>query len=182
MIRSIFYGLSVIFFSLAILITYKAANNPEDHSSTISLPSEFTLAPAPAYPPSAPSAPFSDIVNNETPLLNHASTPNIIEEAGTAAPQHENQPHVLEEVSQNASDNKPRSPSRTLIVFSGKTFRSGQDVIQDVAYSTIENLIKEINASPGSLILIEGHTDNIPSGESDSDNLEVSARALRHRQ
>lgn len=176
MIRSIFYSLSVVFFSLAILITYKAVKDPGDYSSAISLPPELTMAPTPAYSPPAPPTPFSDIANNETPL---PSTHTVTEETRTAVTQYENPPNISEEMPQNAVDNKPGGQSRTLIIFSGRTFRSGQDVIQDVAYSTIENLVKEINASPGGLILIEGHTDNIPTGKIGSDNLELSARRAK---
>lgn len=176
MIRSIFYSLSVVFISLAILITYKAVKDPGDYSPAISLPPEFTMAPTPAYSPPAPPAPFSDIANNETSL---PSTHTVTEESRTVVTQNENPRNVPEELPQNVVDNKPGGQSRTLIVFSGRTFRSGQDVIQDVAYSTIENLVKEINASPGGLILIEGHTDNIPTGKIGSDNLELSARRAK---
>jgi outer membrane protein OmpA-like peptidoglycan-associated protein len=62
----------------------------------------------------------------------------------------------LESVDTNATDNTPR----TLGVFGGGTFSSGQDVINDIDFSTIENLVKEISASPGSRVIIEGHTDS----------------------
>ncbi|MDV6347288.1 OmpA family protein [Nitrosomonas sp. Is35] len=68
---------------------------------------------------------------------------------------------------------------RTVTVFGGKTFRSGQDVVQDVAYSAIENLVQEIAAFPNSRILIEGHTDNIPTGKSGSDNMDLSLRRAK---
>ncbi|WMJ07479.1 OmpA family protein [Nitrosomonas sp. sh817] len=178
MIRSIFYGLSVIFFSLAILIIYKAVKNPGDHSSPINLPSELALTPEPAYSPPAPPPPFPDLANHESSILDHhTSAPN--NEARIADTQQENQSNAPEAVTQDVIDSKAESQSRTLIVFSGKTFRSGQDVIQDVAYTTIEKLVKEINASPGSLILIEGHTDNIPTGKIDSDNAELSSRRAK---
>lgn len=183
MIRSIFYGLSVIFFSLTILIIYKAVKNPEDHSSSISLPAEIALTPGPAYLPSAapapaPSPPFPNFTDHETPFQDHRS-PAPVEETRIAIAPQEAQSNVLEHMPQDVINNKAESQSRTLIVFGGKTFRSGQDVIQDVAYSTIENLVKEINASPGSLILIEGHTDNIPTGKVGSDNLELSSRRAK---
>ncbi|WP_240142589.1 OmpA family protein [Nitrosomonas oligotropha] len=73
----------------------------------------------------------------------------------------------------------PDTQSRTVTVFGGKTFRSGQDVIQDVAYSAIENLVQEISAFPNSRILIEGHTDNIPTGKSGSDNMDLSLRRAK---
>lgn len=181
MIRSIFYGLSVIFFSLTILIIYKAVKNSENHSSSISLPAEIALTPGPAYsPPTAPASPppFSNFTDHETHSQDHRS-PAPVEETRIAIAPQEAQSNVLEHMPQDVINNKAESQSRTLIVFGGKTFRSGQDVIQDVAYSTIENLVKEINTSPGSLILIEGHTDNIPTGKVDSDNLELSSRRAK---
>ena len=51
---------------------------------------------------------------------------------------------------------------KVLSVFGGGTFRPGQDVINDISFSIIENLIEEISASPNSLVIIEGHTDNTP--------------------
>ena len=184
MIRSIFYGLSVIFFSLATLIIFKAVKNPEDHSSSISLPAEIALTPGPAYSPPAapavpaPSPPFPNFTDHATPSQDHRS-PAPVEETRIATAQQEAQSNVLEQLPQDVINSKAESQSRTLIVFGGKIFRSGQDVIQDVAYSTIENLVKEINASPGSLILIEGHTDNIPTGKVGSDNLELSSRRAK---
>lgn len=181
MIRSIFYGLSVIFFSLTILIIYKAVKNPENHSSSISLPAEIALMPGPAYSSPAaptPSPPLPNFTDHETPFQDHRS-PSPVEETRITIAQQEAQSNVLEHMPQDVINSKAESQSRTLIVFDGKTFRSGQDVIQDVAYSIIENLVKEINASPGSLILIEGHTDNIPTGKVGSDNLELSSRRAK---
>ena len=52
-------------------------------------------------------------------------------------------------------------------------------MIQDVTYSAIEKLVKEITASPNSRVLIEGHTDNIPTGKSGSDNMDLSLRRAK---
>jgi outer membrane protein OmpA-like peptidoglycan-associated protein len=82
---------------------------------------------------------------------------------------------ALESIKTTEVENMPR----TLTVFGGWAFPSGQDAIHDIAFSTIENFIKEISASPGSRVIIEGHTDNIPTGKQHSDNFDLSLRRAR---
>ena len=136
--------------------------------------------PMPAPPVSAPaptpeSAPDTFSYATEDPDSNKALTVGE-EKANT---QFENQPATTDSV---LTDNKTvdtRSQSRTLTIFGGKTFLSGQDIIQDVTYATIENLVKEISSSPDSRILIEGHTDNVPTGKPGSDNMDLSLRRAK---
>ena len=68
------------------------------------------------------------------------------------------------------TENKPR----TLKVFGGGTFRSGADIINDVDFSSIESLVEEISASPNSRVIIEGHTDNRPTGNLSRNNRDLS--------
>lgn len=73
------------------------------------------------------------------------------------------------------TDNGPR----TLAVFDGETFRSGKSTITQTALSTIEKFLGEISASQGSRVIIEGHTDNIPTGKLNIDNKDLSLRRAR---
>ena len=68
------------------------------------------------------------------------------------------------------TQNKPQ----ILAVFDGGAFRSGSDIIEDVPFSTIKNLVEEISATPNTRIIIEGHTDNIPTGKLSRDNMDLS--------
>jgi len=103
----------------------------------------------------------------------------LVEGAEETITQLENQPATTDDALKDINTFSTEIQPRTLAVFDGKTFRSGQDVIQDVAYSTIENLVKEISSFPGSLILIEGHTDDVPTGKLNSNNMDLSLRRAK---
>ncbi|MDE2389928.1 MAG: OmpA family protein [Betaproteobacteria bacterium] len=180
--RSIFIGLSVIFFSLSALITYKALNPPVYASSYWDNRPEIVLAPVPT--PAAPPAPIAPPAPTATDTANHPAGESdadkaFAEDMKKTISQLENKLATTEETITNITTANTSTQPKTLAIFGGKTFRSGQDVIQDVTYSTIEKLVKEINASPNSRILIEGHTDNIPTGKSGSDNMDLSLRRAK---
>jgi flagellar motor protein MotB len=183
--RSIFIGLSVIFFSLSVLVTYKALNPPPVYATSASYwdnRPEIALAPAPAAPaiPPAPVMPEA-IDGSNQPAGESDAGKAFAEDMKKTITQLENKLAVTEETitSVTSPSTSTSTQPQTLTVFGGKTFRSGQDVIQDVAYSTIEKLVKEIAASPNSRILIEGHTDNVPTGKSGSDNMDLSLRRAK---
>ena len=182
--RSIFIGLSVIFFSLSALVTYKALNPPPVYATSASYwdnRPEITLAPAPMpAAPAIPPAPEATDVSNQ-PAGESDAGKAFAEDMKKTITQLENKLAATEETitSVTSPTTCTSTQPQTLTVFGGKTFRSGQDVIQDVAYSTIEKLVKEIAASPNSRILIEGHTDNVPTGKSGSDNMDLSLRRAK---
>ncbi|MDE2389686.1 MAG: OmpA family protein [Betaproteobacteria bacterium] len=177
--RSIFIGLSVIFFSLSALVAYKALNPPgyatsywdNNHPGT-------ALAPAPAAAPLIPPAPTATDASNHT-IGESDAEKAFAENMKKTITQLENKLATTEEAITNITTVSTSTQPQTLTVFGGKTFRSGQDVIQDVTYSAIEKLVKEIAASPNSRILIEGHTDNVPTGKSGSDNMDLSLRRAK---
>lgn len=178
--HSIFTGLSVIFFSLSALITYKALNPPVYTTSYWDNRPEIALAPTPM-----PSAPFIPPAPAATTDASNYSTGEsdadkaLAEDMKKTITQSENKLATTEETITNITTASTSTQPQTLTVFGGKTFRSGQDVIQDVTYSAIEKLVKEIVASPKSRILIEGHTDNVPTGKSGSDNMDLSLRRAK---
>ncbi len=129
---------------------------------------------APAIPP-APEA--TDISNQ--PAGESDADKAFADDMKKTITQLENKLATTEETITSIAAASASTQPQTLTVFDGKTFRSGQDVIQDVAYSAIEKLVKEIAASPNSRILIEGHTDNVPTGKSGSDNMDLSLRRAK---
>ena len=187
--RSIFIGMSVIFFSLSALVTYKALNPPPVYATSASYwdnRPEIALAPAPT--PAAPAIPPAPAMPEATDGSNQPTGESdagkaFAEDMKKTITQLENKLAATEEtitsVTSPSTSTSMSTQPQTLTVFGGKTFRSGQDVIQDVAYSTIEKLVKEIAASPNSRILIEGHTDNVPTGKSGSDNMDLSLRRAK---
>lgn len=178
--RSIIIGLSVIFFSLSAFITYKAMNF-QSYTAAYSylnnqLDTVFTPPPIPAPPVAAPPAAADTSIQ---PGGDSEADKTFATEMQEVITQLENKVVTTENKIDGIKTINPDTQSRTVTVFGGKTFRSGQDVIQDVAYSAIENLVQEISAFPNSRILIEGHTDNIPTGKSGSDNMDLSLRRAK---
>lgn len=162
--RFIVLGLSVIFFVLSAIITFRALKLPVDEISyqderiAVS-PESNDMIKQLAESQDANKALVADlqatISRLEDQLIEKEKALDEIETPDIDIRLNENE-EPLESVDTNATDNTPR----TLGVFGGGTFSSGQDVINDIDFSTIENLVKEISASPGSRVIIEGHTDS----------------------
>ncbi len=67
--------------------------------------------------------------------------------------------------------------TRILAVIGGGVFRSGRIIITEELMSTVNKIVPEILSSPEHLVVIEGHTDNIPikgAGRGYKDNMELS--------
>lgn len=183
MVRFIIIGLSFVFFSLSAVVTFKALEIPT-HDTIYqgnwpeAMPPSLESSTAPE--PSSLSAPTSvpgldDLIHSPTFEDNKVVAENM--EAATT--QDENPITAAEEINEATPAPDTLVKPRTLAIFDGKTFRSGQDIIHDVSYSTIEDLIEEISTFPNNRILIEGHTDNIPTGKISSDNMDLSRRRAR---
>lgn len=182
--RSIIIGLSVIFFALSVFITYKAMNFQSYTTSYSYLNNEhdnvFVPAPPPAPAPASSIAAAPAVTDTVTQAAGDSEADKaFVEEMQEVITQLENKVATAEDKIAGIKTTNPDTQSHTVTVFGGKTFRSGQDVIQDVAYSAIENLVQEISTYPNSRILIEGHTDNIPTGKSGSDNMDLSLRRAK---
>lgn len=175
--HSIFIGLSVIFFTLSVSITYKALNLPVNATSFLVNRPEIAFSPTPIIPPVPPAPAVNNVLNQSTAEVQADEV--FAEGIKKNIPQLENKLTTTEETITSIGTANANTQPRSLAVFDGKTFRSGQDVIQDVTYSAIEKLVKEITASPNSRVLIEGHTDNIPTGKSGSDNMDLSLRRAK---
>lgn len=182
--RSILIGLTVLFSTLTAVIFFKALQLPTQ-ASTINVPiTDIPLvkeSPAgtssPTYkdsqshqivePPEAVNQPDSPSADKSTSVI--LETVPVQREDKVAAP--------IEKPTENTPPAKPiEYHPRILTVFDGKAFRSGQDVLREAASSKIEKLISEIAVFPNSHILIEGHTDSIPTGHQRRNNLNLSVR------
>lgn len=178
MMRSIVIGLSVIFFSLSAIITFKALKLPVYATAYQDYRPEIMPVPsAPAPAPAPTLEPTTNVFNFSTE--DHDSSKALVEGGGKTITQIENQLATTDGTVKDIKTVDTKSQPRTLTVFGGKTFGSGQDVIQSVTYATIENLVNEISSSPGSRIIIEGHTDNVPTGKLSSDNMDLSLRRAK---
>ena len=178
MMRSIIIGLSVIFFSLTAIVTFKALKLPVYATAYQDLRSEIMPMPAPPVPAPVPAhVPTTDALNYS--VEDQDTSKALVKDEEKVITQFENQLATTESAFKDNKTVDTKSQSRTLTIFDGKTFLSGQDIIQDVTYATIENLVKEISSSPDSRILIEGHTDNVPTGKPGSDNMDLSLRRAK---
>lgn len=178
MMRSIIIGLSVIFFSLSAIVTFKALKLPvhamasQDYRSE-TMPIPVSPAPIPASIPESTTDAFNYLTEDQD------TNKVLVEDVDKTITQFKNQSATTESTFKDNKTIDTKSQSQTLTVFDGKIFLSGQDVFQDVTYATIENLVKEISSSPDSRILIEGHTDNVPTGKPGTDNMDLSLRRAK---
>ena len=179
--RSIIIGLSVIFFTMSALITYKAANLQDHTASYFNNQSGIAFMPPPAPPVAAPAVATPPAAPNTLTqsMGDSAADKAFAEEMQEVITQLETKVATTENKIASIKPSDQETQPRLLTVFDGKIFRSGQDVIQDVTYSTIEKLVQEISASPNSRVFIEGHTDNIPTGKPGSDNMDLSLRRAK---
>ncbi len=157
--RLIIIGLSVIFFTLSVIVMFKALGLPVHKTSYQDDWKDVTSE-------------SNDVIKKLTE--DQDASRALVADLQVTIAQLEGKLATKEEDPESiktiVAENKPR----TLTVFGGGTFRSGADVINDVAVSTIENLVEEILAFPSSRVVIEGHTDNIPTGRLSRNNMDLS--------
>ncbi|PXW83458.1 flagellar motor protein MotB [Nitrosomonas sp. Nm84] len=183
--RSIMIGLSLIFFTLSAFIVFRASELPvQIPLANIPLADLPLVNTPPVYTPAYPDQP------NDAPVESSALTQNstgrqddggsaIATDLETTNAKPEDKPITTEKTSASIHATDFANHPRILTVFGGQTFRSGHDIINDAAASKIEKLINEISVFPNSLLIIEGHTDNIPTGKLHKDNMELSVRRAK---
>jgi flagellar motor protein MotB len=161
--RFIIIGLSIIFFALSALITFRALGLPVHNTSYQDSRENRT-------------SDSTDVIHKLTEEQN--SNKSLVADLQATIARLEDKLTTKEEALKNAQSTASDNRTRTLAVFGGGTFRSGQDVINDISFSTIENLVSEISANQDSRVIIEGHTDNIPikssAGRRYRDNMDLS--------
>jgi outer membrane protein OmpA-like peptidoglycan-associated protein len=182
--RFIIFGLSIIFFTLSLIITFKALERPA-HTISYQLPQKEVppvkeiLSEKAITSEKNVSSEIDDAIKKL--MAEQAANRAIVAELQATITQLEGQLKTKEVALKSIStkttnaDNGPR----TLAVFDGEAFRSGKSTINPSALSTIENFVGEISASQGSRVIIEGHTDNIPTGKLNIDNKDLSLRRAR---
>ncbi len=163
--RVIITGLSIIFFTLSAIITIKAQGLPvqktpyQDNLEEITSESSNIIKKL-AEDQEANRVIVADLQATIIQLEDKLKTKEQV--PGSIKP-----PDV--------GNNTPR----ILAVFDGETFRPGKIAVNEVALSTIEGFVDEISAAQGSRVIIEGHTDNIPTGKLNVDNMVLSLRRAK---
>lgn len=177
--RFIIIGLSCVFFTLSAIITFTALDSPV-HAPLANVPlTDIPLINVPHHQndPKDTSSDSNDAAQNVTEDQNTDSAATKNPE--TSIVQLEDKSTITEKTTESIKTADIENHPRIMTVFGGQTFRSGQDIIHDAAISKIEKLISEISVFPNSLIIIEGHTDNIPTGKLHKDNMDLSVRRAR---
>lgn len=186
--RFIIFGLSIIFFTLSLIITFKALERPA-HTISYQLPQKEVSPVKEIISEKAitseKNASFETDDAIKKLMAEQAANRAIVAELQSTIAQLEGQLKTKEVALKSIStkttnaDNGPRNGPRILAVFDGEAFRSGKSTINPSALSTIESFVGEISASQGSRVIIEGHTDNIPTGKLNIDNKDLSLRRAR---
>lgn len=162
--RFIILGLSVIFFTLSVIITFKALGLPaqkisfQDEWEDVTPESDGVIKKL-AENQDASTALVADLQATIARLEDQLTTKEQAPE-DIVTTDDENRPIEEEKTLESDQTNEGENRPRTLAVFGGGTFSSGGDVINDIDFSMVESLVKEISASPSSRVIIEGHTDN----------------------
>ncbi len=168
--RFIIIGLSIIFFTLSAIITFKAQGLPAHKTSYRDSRKDLTSE-------------SNNVIKKltEDQDTNKAIVADLQATIAQLEDKLKTKEQVLESIKITDAEKDAESRPRILAVFGGETFSSGKIAINDndVALSTIENIVGEISASQGSRVIIEGHTDNIPTGKRHLDNRDLSLQRAR---
>ena len=181
--RSTFIGLALFFFALSSFVIYKAfhlsGNSTLVDQSLTATPQVNATSDFPASVKNSDPDESTDAIESFIAELELKTTPLPIPDV--PANPAEEKPSIAEQdkIVENPKQATPQSRPRTLTVFSGRTFRSGYDVVHDAASSKLKKLVDEISVFPNSPIIIEGHTDNVPTGRSNRSNLDLSVRRAK---
>ncbi|MFU8787993.1 MAG: OmpA family protein [Methylobacter sp.] len=154
-------GLSVVFFALSALITIKALELPVQDTS------------ARHTPRPEPDPAIKKLTEDQD--ANKAMVANLQEKVALLEDRLKTKEHAVDSVKTTMPEHKPR----TLAVISGWNFRPGKIGVNDAALSTIKNFLGDLAAAQDSRIIIEGHTDNIPTGKLYLDNMNLSLRRAK---
>lgn len=167
--RNVIVGISVLFFTLSGIITFKALGMSDRDTRYLYV---WKGMKAEGLPPEAAER----LGQFATELaVNRA----LIEDLHTTITELEEKlSHQDKETHPKMEAGGSEKEVKVLAVFGGGSFGSGQVVIDDNTVDAVKKLIPAILASPHDRVMIEGHTDNMPiksSAETEyRDNMELS--------
>ena len=151
--RNIIIGLSVLFFTLSGIITFKALETPANSTHYQKAPEGLRT-------------------NNLSPQSEERTGQLAREQEANRALVEELQAKIATLEGELSNNNEERAANvdtkgsekeiGVLAVLGSGMFRSGQIVINEDLVYIIKELVPDIEASSGHRVIIEGHTDNIP--------------------
>jgi flagellar motor protein MotB len=151
--RNIIIGLSVLFFTLSGIITFKVLETPATSTQYQKAPEGLRT-------------------NNLSPQSEERTGQLAREQEANRALVEELQAKISRLEGELSNNNEERAANvdtkgsereiGVLAVLGSGMFRSGQIVINEDLVYIIKELVPDIEASSGHRVIIEGHTDNIP--------------------
>lgn len=183
--RVVIIGLSIFFFLLSTVALYKGLTLPSD--LPLATPVLMDKEPITQLSPEreiekAVADNSVKVIESDTTIKSLPVEQNmqaiipVVEVDTTKTEQSEEVKQVKTVVKANNSSDSQYS---LLAVFGGRTFRSGEDQVNDVANLKIEKLINELMLFPDNLISVEGHSDSLPTGKIHRNNMDLSIRRAR---
>jgi flagellar motor protein MotB len=168
--RNLIIGLSILFYSLSVIITFKALEIPVNNTRYQDKPKGLK------------SKDFWSKLKDVTGQFAKQQTADraLVEELQTKIARLEDKlSNENEETQTNFETERSKKKAIVLgMLGSGGGFRSGQVTINVNLINAVEELVPDILASPDYRVIIEGHTDNIPikpsTGNRYRDNMELS--------
>jgi flagellar motor protein MotB len=168
--RNLIIGLSILFYSLSVIITFKALEIPVNNTRYQDKPKGLK------------SKDFWSKLKDVTGQFAKQQTADraLVEELQTKIARLEDKlSNENEETQTNFETERSKKKAIVLgMLGSGGGFRSGQVTINVNLINAVEELVPDILASPDHRVIIEGHTDNIPikpsTGTRYRDNMELS--------
>ncbi len=172
--RIFIIGLSIIFFLLSGLITYRALEIPGY---------DFSYKSQPGKPVPQVTEPEEQSKPKPIAKEQDASQVQLDKLQATISELQGKLADSQKEPAPKAETKEPEKNEQVLAVLGGGTFRSGQAVVSNSIISSLNELVQKISASSGHYVVIEGHTDNIPikatPGMQHQDNMDLSFRRAK---
>lgn len=165
--RNIIIGLSIFFFAISGIVTYKTLQIPSD---TFRYKNNLQVANSKDF-----SSKAKDI--SGVTLKEQSANLSLVEKAQTSNVRLENKTSDANKISRRDDQTKESfKKTKVLAVFGDGTFHSGEFVMNNNLKTAIQKLGPDIKLSQGYRVVIEGHTDNIrpSSGRKYMDNIELS--------
>ena len=167
--RIFIISLSILFFVLSGLITYRVLEIPDY---------DFSYKTKPDNPTDKITQPAEPVKTDPLAIENEESTGELDKLKATILELEGKLADSQNEIVPKAEANESEKNVQVLAVLGGGTFRSGQVVVSEGLTSSVNELVQKISASPGHYVVIEGHTDNIPikafPGMKYQDNIDLS--------
>lgn len=167
--RNLIIGLSILFFVLSGIITFKALEIPVKNSRYQNNPKE-SISKDLSFKLENISIQFAK---------EQAANRTLVEELLSTVTRLENKlSNMKEETQANVKAEGPKKTTRVLAVLAGGMLSSGQVVINENQVKAVKKIVLDLLAFPDKRLIIEGHTDNRPiksfPGEKHIDNMGLS--------